>query len=266
MQQAEDFRAECMALRNVLSNQSDDVFDRTTLFKNWTINDVIGHLHMFNVAARLTLEDGDKFDSFFEPVAAELTKGRSMLQAQYSWLGEFSGPELFEAWSNECEKTATAYASADPKARVKWAGPDMSARSSITARQMETWAHGQEIFDCLGLERIETDRIRNIAHLGVSTFGWTFINRKEAVPEPAPYLKLKAPSGEMWEWNAQQTNNLIEGDAVEFCQVVAQTRNVADTRLSTTGEVAKRWMSIAQCFAGPPEEPPAPGLRTKSLF
>jgi hypothetical protein len=42
---------------------------------------------------------------------------------------------------------------------------------------------------------------------------------------------------------------------------VTQTRNVADTGLSVTGPVAEDWMTIVQCFAGPPEDPPAPGTR-----
>jgi hypothetical protein len=54
---------------------------------------------------------------------------------------------------------------------------------------------------------------------------------------------------------------LIEGDAIEFCQVVAQTRNIADTSLKVAGETAAAWMAIAQCFAGPPETPPPPGSR-----
>jgi hypothetical protein len=84
---------------------------------------------------------------------------------------------------------------ADPSQRVKWAGPDMSVRSAITARLMETWAHGQAIYDVLGVERRDEDRIRNIAVLGVK------------------------------------------------------------------GDAAKQWMSVAQCFAGPPEQPPLPGTR-----
>ena len=76
-----------------------------------------------------------------------------------------------------------------------------------------------------------------------------------------PYVKLTAPSGEVWEWNDPSTTNFVEGSATEFCQVVTQTRNIADTRLRVVGETAKRWMAIAQCFAGPPEEPPAPGSR-----
>ena len=56
----------------------------------------------------------------------------------------------------------------------------MSVRSSITARHMETWAHGQEIFDQLGFERIDTDRIKNIVVIGVN-IGWTYINRNLSI-------------------------------------------------------------------------------------
>ena len=261
MQQAEDFREECFSLSGILTDLDDQAFQQPTLFKSWTINDVIGHLHMFNVAARLTLEDEQKFADFFAPVAASLKQGKTMLDAQYVWLDGLEGRDLFEAWKEECDATADLYATADPKQRVKWAGPDMSARSSITARQMETWAHGQEIFDCLGLTRTDTDRIKNIAHLGVQTFGWTFINRKLDVPEPAPHVVLTSPSGTQWEWNEPQEDNLVSGNATEFCQVVAQTRNVADTSLRTSGETARRWMEMAQCFAGEPNDPPAPGQR-----
>ena len=126
---------------------------------------------------------------------------------------------------------------------------------------METWAHGQEIYDVLGVERVDKDRIKNIAVLGVNTFSWTFTCRGLEVPGKAPYVKLTAPSGDIWEWNEPSEENRIEGFATEFCQVVTQVRNIADTNLKLNGEVATRWMSIAQCFAGLPEEPPAPGTR-----
>jgi len=56
-------------------------------------------------------------------------------------------------------------------------------------------------------------------------------------------------------------SNFIEGSAIEFCQVVTQVRNIADTGLRVVGETAMSWMAIAQCFAGPPENPPPPGSR-----
>ena len=140
----------------------------------------------------------------------------------------------------------------------------MSARSSITARQMETWAHAQEVFDLLGLDREETDRIRNIVFLGLNTFGWTYAVRGMEVPDTVPALHLTAPSGDVWTWNADETANRITGKAVDFAQVVTQVRNVADTSLDVEGPIATEWMSMAQCFAGAPETPPAPGSRHKA--
>ena len=261
MQQAEDFRAESQALADILQDLPEQAFSKETLFKGWTIEDVLGHLHMFNFAAELTLKDEEAFAAFMVPIYTAIHSGKSLLEAQYPWLDGLSGRALFDDWWAATERTADAYASADPKQRVKWAGPDMSALSSITARQMEVWAHAHEVFDVLGLQRIEKDRIRNIAHLGVSTFGWTFINRKQPVPEPAPFVRLTAPSGAVWEWNEPQDDNVVEGSAVEFAQVVTQTRGFRDTSLSTVGSAAKNWMEIAQCFAGPPETPPAKGDR-----
>ena len=53
----------------------------------------------------------------------------------------------------------------------------------------------------------------------------------------------------------------IAGPAEAFCQVVAQTRHIADVMLQVDGPNARAWMSMAQCFAGPPQDPPAPGSR-----
>lgn len=77
-------------------------------------------------------------------------------------------------------------------------------------------------------------------------------------------MRLTAPSGGIWEWNAPNERNRVEGSAVEFCHVVTQGRNIADTNLDVTGETTSRWMAMAQCFAGSPEEPPAPGQRSWS--
>jgi uncharacterized protein (TIGR03084 family) len=261
MQQAADFLAESASLVTILEPLRDDDFARETLFKGWTIGDVLGHLHMFNHAANLALQSSDEFKAFFAPIVARLKAGTTLIEIQQDWLGGLSGRALFEAWRSGCEQTGTDYSGVDPKVRVKWAGPDMSARSCITARQMETWAHGQAVFDALGLERRDTDRIKNIAHLGVTTFRWTFVNRGEEAPEPPPFVKLDAPSGAIWEWNEPQTDSRVEGSATEFCQVVTQVRNIADTSIRPTGAAAARWMKIAQCFAGPPEAPPAPGSR-----
>ena len=263
MQQANDFREESLTLKAVIKDLDDGAFEAVTQFKGWTINDVFRHLHFWNKAVMVASQGEEAFGEFFQGVGAHMTKGGSLPEYEKQYLEGLSGGALRSAWSDLVDETANAYAAMDPSARVPWAGPSMSARSSISARQMETWAHGQEVFDLLGVERQEQDRIRNIAHLGVSTYGWTFKNRKEPIPEPAPFVELIGPSGAVWTWNDPQEDNVVRGSAVEFSQVVTQVRNIADTDLETRGATAARWMEVAQCFAGPAETPPAQGARHK---
>jgi uncharacterized protein (TIGR03084 family) len=74
-------------------------------------------------------------------------------------------------------------------------------------------------------------------------------------------VRLTAPSGAVWEWNVPTADNSVAGPALDFCQVVTQVRNIADTTLTVAGDAARQWMRLAQCFAGPPEDPPGPGIR-----
>lgn len=255
MEQARDFLAECEALNAALDHVTD--WDAATQFKGWTINDVFVHLHFWNVMADKSATDPDAFMTMIGKVMQSVGNGglRPVENAEIALRGQ----QLRAAWIENARDMGARWVGFDPKMRVKWAGPDMSARSSITARQMETWAHGMEVFDLLGLAREEGDRIRNVVVLGVNTFGWSHKVQGLALPEKMPRLRLTAPSGVLWEWG--DGDDLIEGPAVDFAAVVTQTRSFEDTDLVTTGDDALRWMQTAQCFAGPPETPPAKGAR-----
>lgn len=260
MQAASDLEEEIDCLATLLAPLSDADFETATQFKSWTINDVLGHLHLFDMAVVASLNGDDAFDEFFAPFAANMGKGMSLLEIQYPWLDGLNGQALRDRWYDGALATADAFAKCDPKRRLKWVGPGMSALSSCTARQMETWAHGHEVFDVLSATRVETDRIINICHLGVNTCGWTFKVRGLPSPEPAPFVELKLPSGKVHSWN-DACENHVKGNAVEFAQVVTQTRSVHDTALKIQGANAVTWMENAQCFAGGVEQPPAKGQR-----
>jgi uncharacterized protein (TIGR03084 family) len=263
MQEAIDFRGESEALYALIADLGPADLDAATGFKGWTINDIVRHLHFWNRAADLSLTD----EVGFLQLAGEAMRGLEKVgirAREAALLGELSGPALLQAWRARYADMGARWSALDPKQRVKWVGPDMSVRSSITARHMETWAHGLAVFDLLGVEREEHDRIRNIVVLGVNTFGWTHKVHGVETPASMPRLRLRSPSGAIWEFGEPSADECIEGSAVEFCQVVTQTRNVADTSLAVKGPVATRWMSIAQCFAGPPERPPAPGARHRA--
>ena len=260
MEQARDFLEESKALKEILDPLQEAKWEQTTGFKNWTISNIITHLHIWNRAALMSLRDEQAFSAFFADVSQYLKSG-NLRGFEDSYLPDLSGSALLETWWETANETADAFLKTDPKTRVVWAGPSMSARSSITARLMETWAHGQAIYDELGLVRENQDRIRNIVVLGINTFGWTFTVNDRPVPAAMPKLSLTAPSGEEWVFNGESPAGQIEGLAEEFCQVVTQTRNIDDTGLVLEGDIARDWMSIAQCFAGRAETPPPPNTR-----
>lgn len=264
MQQAKDFLDETHALADLIAPLPDADYLQETAFKGWTIDMVLRHLHFWNTAALLSVKDEAAFQSLVSGLAGALRKG-ALPDHERDHFDGLSGRALREAWVAMAGETAGVFAAIDPSRRLQWVGPSMSARSSITARLMETWAHGQEVYDQLGVVRSNADRIRNIVVLGVNTYGWTFANRKLPVPEPMPYLVLTAPSGETWTYGTEQAEERVEGLAEEFCQVVTQVRNIADTDLSVSGANATNWMAHAQCFAGPPQTPPAPGTRRTRL-
>ncbi|WP_127521551.1 TIGR03084 family metal-binding protein [Mesorhizobium sp. Z1-4] len=262
MEQVQDFLAESEALAEAVSALPEAEWNAKTQFKGWTVNDVFVHLTFWNRAADQSLFEPDAFNATLGTIIAEMGKG-GLRPIENRAIAE-RGRALLRLWQDGYRDMARRWAEVDPKARLKWVGPEMSARSSITARQMETWAHGQEIFDLMGLERAEADRVRNIVFLGVNTFGFAFKLNGLAVPEQVPRLILTAPSGAVWNFGNDQSPDSIEGSAVEFAQVQTQTRNIKDTALKVSGPVAEKWMEIAQCFAGAPEPPPAPGTRFRA--
>ncbi|WP_054032650.1 TIGR03084 family metal-binding protein [Desulfatitalea tepidiphila] len=227
----------------------------------WTVKDEICHLAYFDHTARLAATDPEAFQRHLiedlgriknmdEATEITLAKGRAM-----------SIGDLLAWWRGERRQLVDALVRLDPKDRLPWYGPPMSARSFASARLMETWAHGQDIYDALAIERPVSPGLRHIAHLGVTTFGWSFANRGMAVPETPVRVELAAPSGEIWTWGDAAASQCISGPVVDFCQVVIQRRHVDDTALVVVGDVARQWMAVAQCFAGPPTLGPAPGTR-----
>jgi uncharacterized protein (TIGR03084 family) len=131
----------------------------------------------------------------------------------------------------------------------------MSTLSFATARLMETWSHGQDVAETLGVSLPATDRLRHVAHIGVTTRGWSYMNRGQDFPGGDVRVELTAPSGQVWTWGPEGADNKVSGSALDFCLVVTQRRHRDSTGLVTEGPLAEEWMGIAQAFAGPPTLP-----------
>jgi uncharacterized protein (TIGR03084 family) len=252
-----DLLAEQASLDDVVAGIPDEAWDTPTPSPGWTVADQIAHLAYFDGTATLAIEDPDAFNASVGELLTAAGEGSEALDALT--LARGTPPaDLLDRWRDNRARLAEAAAGLDDGARIPWYGPPMGAKSFLTARLMETWAHGQDVVDALGAQRPATDRLRHIAQLGYITRGWSYRNRGLEVPEGDVRLELTAPSGETWTWGPEGAADVVRGPALDLCLVVTQRRHPHDTALEVTGEIARDWLERAQAFAGPPTDGPAP--------
>ena len=248
-----DLEAEHQALDGLVSGLEPARWDIPTPAEGWTVRDQIAHLAYSDVSARMAVVDSEAWPHEFLIDRAE----RERRQHDVGWSRT---PAELLGWWRECRRAIlTAFRPLDRRARIPWFGPPMSALTFATARLEETWGHGQDIADALGVRRPDTDRLRHIAHLGVLTRAYSFVNQGGPAPTEDVRVELTAPSGDKWTWGDASAANRVTGSARGFCLVVTRRRHVADTDLVTEGDAAREWMEIAQAFAGPPGPGRRPG-------
>ena len=249
---AADLAAESTALAGILSRLPAAAWERDTPADGWTVRDQVTHLAFFDDATRLAVTDSAAFTAQRADLLALGGSFPDVVAARYRHL---PGHDCLDWFLRSRSALLAACRTADPGTRLPWYGPDMGLASSLTGRLMETWAHGQDILDCLGERPEPTARLRHIADLGVRTFAFSYRQRGLAVPAEPVRVELAGPGGQCWAWGPGGAANSVEGDALDFCLVVTQRRNVGDTGLRITGLLAAEWMAIAQAFAGRPTGP-----------
>ena len=249
----DDLLAEHADLDAIVASLSEDDWRRATPSAGWSIADQVSHLWFFDQRAAMAITDADEFQRDMQwlfangGTDASVAPGRSM-----------SGAELLQSWRADRARLLDVARGIDPSSRVPWYGPAMAARSFITARLMETWAHGQDVADALGSTRSPTSRLKHVAHIGVRARPFSYAINSMAMPDLPIHVALGAPDGSTWEWG-ESSANTVSGDALEFCLVVTQRRHLGDTSLRVHGAAAEEWMGIAQAFAGDPGGGRSPG-------
>jgi uncharacterized protein (TIGR03084 family) len=232
-----------------------EVWDLHTPADGWTIRDQVTHLAWFDEAAVRAVTDPDAFRAEVRTLVAEGFDTDRIVAERRSMPGE----EALEWFRTARDRMIAALAALEPKARIPWYGPDMGAASFTTARLMETWAHGQDVADAVGVRRVPTDRLRHVAQIGVRTLPWSFTVHGRPVPQSPVRVDLSLPGGDRWTAGPEDAADVVRGSALDFCLVVTQRRNRADVDLTVAGPVADEWMDIAQAFAGPPGSGRPPG-------
>lgn len=253
-----DLEAEQAELDSIVAPIMTPEWDKPTPADGWSVRDQIGHLAYFDEVAAEAVLDRDGFGRRLELFRQAFLEGRDPMAAHLGRGRSLAAGEVLAWWRDARHKEIAAFTTLSGAERVPWFGPPMGAVSFVTARLMETWAHGQDVADALGIARVPTSRLRHVAHLGARTLRNSFTVRGEEVPADEVRVELVAPSGEVWTWGPEGAEEHVSGDALDFCLVVTQRRHVADTTLDVRGDAARAWMEIAQAFAGPPGPGRAP--------
>lgn len=230
--------------RNV-TGLSDVDWSRPTPAAGWTIAHQIAHLAWTDRAALLAATDPEAFAAVLAQALADPTGFVDRGAAA----GLAPPRELLARWRDGRARLAAALAAMPPGARAPWFATAMSPASMATGRLMETWAHGQDVAEALGIQRRPTDRLRHVAYLGYRTLGNSFAAHGRPIPDEPVRVELTAP--DLVFGPAEATNRVV-GPALDFCLLVTQRRHRADLALQASGRVADEWMDVAQAFAGPP--------------
>lgn len=252
----DDLAAEGEALDAVVAELEDTAWLAPTPAEGWTVAMQIAHLAWTDRQALRAVTDPASFTAEVSGREAELAGDVDRAAVE----GAAVEPALLvERWRSGRAELARALADLPEGAKVPWFGPPMSAPSLATARLMETWAHGLDVTDALGLPPSVSPRLRAVAHLGVRTRDFAFA--QHGLPAPAePFrVELAAPDGGVWAFGPEDAAQRVTGPALDFCLRVTRRRHRADLALEATGADADRWLDLAQAFAGPPGEdrPPA---------
>ena len=243
-----DLTAEHGDVDSIVAGIDAAAWDAATPAEGWSVRDTISHLAFFDEQATLAVRAPDEFRAGLDEW---MTKPDELINGG-PYRGRAMNPSDVMSWWREARAAnLAAFAAASPGQRVPWYGPDMSVTSLITARLMETWAHGQDIADAVGVRRVPTARLRHIAHLGVATYRFSFVATGREAPSVPVRVELVAPDGSNWTYGPADAENRVTGSALGFCLLVTQRRHLDDTDVRAVGAVASEWLSFAQAFAGP---------------
>lgn len=244
-----DLRAESDDLDALVGELAPERWAVDTPAPGWTIAHQIAHLLWTDRVALTAVTDEPGFAEILGRAAQDPT---GFVDAGAEELVGLAPTDLLADWRTTRAVLHEKLLTVAEGRKLPWFGPPMSAASMATARLMETWAHGLDVADALGVCRAPTARLRSIAHIGVRTRDFAYAVNGLTPPSELFHVKLTAPDGSEWTWGPEDAAQQVSGPAEHFCMLVTQRRARSELAVVAVGEDAQRWLGIAQAFAGQP--------------
>jgi uncharacterized protein (TIGR03084 family) len=249
-----DLDAESRDLDALVADLPEHDWARPTPAAGWTIAHSIAHLAWTDQVGYLSATDPQ---AFIDAMTSAMSDPDGFVDAA-ARDGVAPALALLARWRAGRGALADALVAAPRDAKLPWYGVGMSPVSMATGRIMETWAHGQDVADTLGVVRVPTARLRHVVHLATRTVEFSFAAHRRPAPQRLIYLELAAPDGSVWRYGPADASDRVTGSALDFCLVATHRRHRDDVALTATGDVADAWLDVIQTFAGPPGRPREP--------
>lgn len=245
----DDMREESDELDLLVAGLSAQEWTAPTPAAGWTVAHQIAHLNWTDEVALVAATQPDAF-------AAEVEKA---LAAPETFVDEaveeavtaLTPADLLVEWREGRARLQEVLRAAPEGTKLPWYGPPMSVASMATARLMETWAHGQDVADALGVTRKPTARLRHVARIGVRARDYAYFVRGLRPPAEQFRVELLSEDGVLTVYGPEDAAQRVTGPLLDFCLLVTQRAHRDDLAVEAAGPDAGQWLDIAQAFAGP---------------
>lgn len=254
----DDFDAERADLDEVVAGLDASLWDSPTPAQGLTIAGQIAHLNWTDELVMRAIRSpetfADEVDGVLVPphAAESINAGSEFVNAGTAERSLFPRSHLLTGWRRSAAELSGTLRALPSGTRIPWFAPrPLSVAAMAASRVMETWAHGQDVFDALGLTHQPTGRLVHVVRLGVRSRDFAYQLRGMAPPKGEFRVELHAPGGEIWSWGPVDAPEKVEGSALDFALVATQRLHRDDSDLVTWGEAPEEWLRIAQAYAGP---------------
>jgi len=251
-----ELSAESVELDLLVGGLTAEGWGTATPAVGWTVAHQIAHLAWTDEAARLAAVEPEVFQV---ELRKALDNPSGFVDEGATEGAALTPGELLTYWRQARGELQEALRAVPAGQKLAWFGPPMSPTSMATARLMETWAHGQDVADALGVTRQPTSRLKHVAHLAVRTRDFAYVLNDRQPPAAPFHVELTGPDGDSWTWGPEDAEQRVSGTALDFCWLATQRRHRDDLDVRAVGAQADEWLGIIQTFAGMPGKGRQPG-------
>jgi uncharacterized protein (TIGR03084 family) len=239
-----DLEAEHRELHEVVAALTPEEWLTPTPAWGWDVRDTIAHLADTDELAVGTATGGDYA---LNNVAARAASSEDVTYHGVLRGRRLAGADVGAWWERTSTAIRATLGTMPADARIPW-GIGMRTPSLITARMMETWAHGLDVRAALGADAPDSDRLAHVAWLATRALPYAFSVAGREMPAAALRVELALPSGAAWTYGPEAATDRITGSAGDYCRVFVQRRSLADTSLEIEGDAAEAAMSVARAY------------------